>query len=224
MSYTDTVPNPTTGLPTVHPFLWKNGRMQDLGSLGGTLASPGSFSEGPWGPTLNESGQAVGNSWLPGDRIWHAFLWENGRMTDLGTLGGRYSEPRSINGQGLIVGRADYSTGSPYHHAVLWRDGVIHDLGVVAPCLNSTAVAVNGHGDIVGGLGACNGNPNDIYYYGAFIRRNGSPMVDLDSLVDPPSDLHLNNALDINDQGEIAANAYTADGEYRGVVLIPITD
>jgi probable HAF family extracellular repeat protein len=67
LSYTNTEINETTGLPTVHPFLWRNGRMQDLGSLGGTLATPASLVIGPFGKFLNEHGDVAGTSMLPGD-------------------------------------------------------------------------------------------------------------------------------------------------------------
>jgi len=38
LSFTNTIVNHTTGLPTVEPFIWKNGHMRSLGSLGGTFA------------------------------------------------------------------------------------------------------------------------------------------------------------------------------------------
>lgn len=222
MSYTNTTANETTGLPTTHPFLWKNNRMRDLGTLGGTYATPGSFAYGPWGWVLNERGQAIGTSTLAGDETWHAFLWDNGRMTDLGTLGGNNSSALAINEKGWVVGRADFSPDSPYHHAVLWQHNTMQDLGVVAPCTNSTATAVNERGDIVGGLGACTDNPDDLNYFSAFIWRPGKTMVDLNSLVSPTSSLHIEFSTGINDKGEIAANAYLPTGELHAVMLIPV--
>ena len=56
--------------------------VQDLGSLGGSLAQAGGISNTGW---------VEGFSLLPGDEVFHVFLWHKGVMTDLGTLGGSNS-------------------------------------------------------------------------------------------------------------------------------------
>ena len=45
-------------------------------------------------------------------------MWQNGVMTDLGTLGGPSAQARGINPQGQIVGSSDTSGGET--HATLW--------------------------------------------------------------------------------------------------------
>ena len=52
-------------------FLYSNGTMQDLGTLGGTE----SFAYG-----INDSGQVVGWSYTTGDSYSHAFLYSSGTM------------------------------------------------------------------------------------------------------------------------------------------------
>ena len=216
----DNAINDATGFPTIHPFLWKNGRMQDLGSLGGTLAMPGSFIYGPWGPVMNARGDVVGTSYLPGDAFWHAFLWSNGHMIDLGTLGGSKSEAVSINDRGQVVGRA-YVTDAPLvRHAFLWEKGIMTDLGTIDQC-RGTAKGVNSKGQIVGGL-TCPDNSGDFNDFRPFYVEKGKPMVDLNTLVDPPADLYMDDAFLINERGEIYAPAFTPTGESRAVLLVPL--
>jgi probable HAF family extracellular repeat protein len=93
MSYTNTIPNPQFGIPTVDPFFWENGQMIDIGTLGGTYGTVG--NEGAGG--LNNKGQVAGTSNLAGDQSEHAFIWERGSLLDLGTLGGTFSNAGSIN-------------------------------------------------------------------------------------------------------------------------------
>jgi probable HAF family extracellular repeat protein len=87
ISYTNSTPNldvqcpgaVASDLPATHPFLWENGTMLDLGTLGGNCGGPTAF---------NNQGQVTGISTVAGDLISHPFLWHHGVITDLGTLGG----------------------------------------------------------------------------------------------------------------------------------------
>ena len=222
-SYTNTTANDSTGLPTTHPFLWQDGQMRDLGSLGGTLALPSRIAF-VGGQILNSHGQVAGTSTLAGDNIEHAFLWTGEAMRDIGTLGGDNSEATSINDAGQVVGRSDFSATSPFHHAFVWQHGTMTDLGVVAPCRNSTANDINSGGDVVGGLGRCTDNSNDLTFFSAFLWEPGKPIVDLNALVSPPSDLHLTDAAFINERGEIAGVGLLPNGDTRAVLLVPLPE
>jgi len=77
-SFTDSTPNPATGVPTQEPFRWENGTMTSLGTLGGSVG----FAQ-----CANNRGQVIGQSNLAGDLTFHPFLWEDGVLKDLGTFG-----------------------------------------------------------------------------------------------------------------------------------------
>jgi len=201
-SFTSFTPNPSTGVPTVDPFFWENGKMADIGTLGGTFGVPA------W---MNNRGQVVGSSNVAGDQFSHAFLWDKkGGLKDLGILpGGMFGSANSINDAGEIVGQSDSSNGAP---AVLWKDGAIIDLGNVAGDICSAANSINSSGEIVGFSSTdCNIENH------AFLSESGGPVVDLQTLVPPGTGVTLTNALLINDRGEIAARDVLGDA----ILLIP---
>jgi probable HAF family extracellular repeat protein len=89
----------------------------------------------------------------------HAFLWEKGVMTDLGTLGnGGNSRATDINAAGQVVGQ---SNGS----AVLWDHGNIVELGP------GIALGVNARGDVVGQSIMVDGDAGSRYHATLWTRK-----------------------------------------------------
>ena len=205
-SFTNTTVNPSTGVPTLDPFLWENGKMLDLGTLGGTFAQA-------W--ALNNRGQVVGFSRLAGDIGNHAFLWDHTRgMQDLGTLGGDTGGAAAINDAGDIVG-GDTPIGEA-GGAFLWRRGVMINLGTVGTYPGSQALSINSRRQIVGNLLDNVGNE-----VGGFLWQDGGPMADLITLIPPQPDLQLDHAFQINERGEITVRGVFSNGDIHSFVLIP---
>jgi probable HAF family extracellular repeat protein len=118
--------------------------IRDLGTLGGRQSVVAG---------INGRGQVVGWSTTAGG-LRHAFLWEKGRMRDLGALpGDRYSEAVAINDRGQVVGNSWNKGDAPYHllsRAFLWENGRMRDLGSLPGHSYSEAVGINERGQVVG--------------------------------------------------------------------------
>lgn len=155
----------------------------DLGTLGGTISEA-------WG--INNAGQVVGRAYLSGDTWFHAFVWEAGVMTDLGTIGPACTPGHSwaydINDAGQIVGQTCAS--GVYPRAFRRSGGVMSDLGTLGGT-GSSAAGINSAGDVVGTAAM----PGDRYSH-AFLYDGA--MHDLGSLGGAWS-----GADDINDGGQI---------------------
>ncbi|MBC8143200.1 MAG: DUF3466 family protein [Armatimonadetes bacterium] len=101
-------------------FLWQGDTHCVLPSIGGRAT----FALG-----LNGRGKIVGVGDTMAKDTEHAFIYDNasGKISDLGTLGGDYSEARSINDAGQVVG---FSTlyGYKVAHGFIVEDGKMIDL------------------------------------------------------------------------------------------------
>ncbi len=163
--------------------------------------------------SINDAGQVAGNADLA-NGVTHAFLYSNGKMSDLGTLPGYTfsSTANGLNASGQVVGESFLGTGSA-GHAFLYSQGMMHDLGVLAGDTSSTANAINNSGAVVGESFGPNGDR-------AFLYSNGV-MTDLNSLLPVGSNVHLEDALGINNLGQIVALGETQSGSSMLVLLSP---
>ncbi len=127
-------------------------------------------------------------------------------------MGGSSSGPSMINDLGEVVGES-LIEGDNQGDAFLWSHGTMHDLGAIQGC--AAALAINVRSQVVGNWGDF---PNcDV---GAFLWEDGGPIVDLSTLISPPTKLSV-LVIGINDRGEIAGNADNANDIGHAILLIP---
>ena len=195
-----------TGGEIAHAFLWQKGRMIDLG----TLSADFNVS---YASAINGRGQIIGTSEkvvpmgnTEGTERSRAFLWQKGKLTDLGGFGGKITRASAINEEGQIVGYSA-STASPYSQAVLWQNGTIADLGTPPGFSGSGASAINERGQVVGSSSTASGE------FHAVLWQDGA-VTDLGAL--PGATVSV--ARDINDRGQVVGYSDTASGEIHAVL------
>jgi len=156
------------GNAPVHAFVWRDGIMTDLGTLGGPN------SQSFFGP--NERGQAAGVSELstpdPNGEdfcgfgthlVCLPFLWRSGIMQPLPLLGGNNGQANDVNNRGEAAGWAETADADPTCPApqvlqfrpAVWRRGKVYKLPTFAGDEDGIAYTVNDKGLAVGGSGSC---------------------------------------------------------------------
>jgi probable HAF family extracellular repeat protein len=188
---------------TCRPFLWQNGHMGALPTLGGNNGQASA---------INNRGQIVGfaengtvdSSCPPGttnNRIALPVLWEKGNAQALPTVG---SDPDGvafwINDQGQAVGYSGTCTAAL--HAVSWENGTASPL----PDLGTGAIAegISNQGQIVGIVGSADGTTQ----YGA-LWQNGV-LTNLGLL---PGDFG-GIASGINNKGQVVGSNYDSNFDW----------
>jgi probable HAF family extracellular repeat protein len=274
-----------TGNQSRHAALWRDGALTDLGTLGGPNSnvtwSVKSDSGIVAGISQTSTPDPLGEAWssaafYPGATgtgyINLGFVWENGVMRALPTLGGNNGFATGANSRGQVVGWAENTVHDPTcvppqqlqfrpvvygptgnqiselpllagdtsgaatgineqgqavgisgicdqavgrftaKHALLWDNGKIVDLGNLGAPWWNTPTNINQRGDVVGFAGAP--NDPDGNFLQAFIWTAAAGMQGLGFL---PGDVH-SEAYGINERRQVVGLSCDADGNCRSFI------
>src|SRR5882724_456227 len=137
-------------------------QVSNLASLGGTSSG---------GNSINDQSSVAGYSRLPDNLSRHATLWQNGSITDLGTLGGPNSSVtwNVKNTEGIIVGISQTADPEPLGEfwssaafygppnnvgfinlGFVWEQGQMRELPTFPGGNNGFATGANNLGEVVG--------------------------------------------------------------------------
>jgi probable HAF family extracellular repeat protein len=208
--------------------LWRGGTAKSLGTLGGpnsAVAWPNRNHHGVIAGIAETSAlQPLHEQWSCGLAVFptvdgyvcRGFVWRNGVMTGLPTLGGDNGFATGINDRGQIVGWAEDNTHDPtcdeftntnqvlQFEATMWTwDDGQYRATALPPYpgdLDGAATAINEEGEVVGITGICDAAIGGGTAQHMVMWRNGKVAMSLPSL----GGTYWNTPMDINNRGDVA--------------------
>jgi probable HAF family extracellular repeat protein len=215
-----------TDTGAAHAVVWRKGKLTDIGAPG--LGGINSLATG-----VNESGFAVGAAQTQdfsgedfcgfnafglteSNTTCVPFIWNQGTMLPLGTLGGANGYANMINGQGEVVGYAE--TTEPERGCavnrflpVRWREGSAQpqSLPLIKGDSDGVAAWINDRGQAVGATGTCGAfNVNSQFYLveeHAVMWERGH-VIDLGNLGGDGAGAG-NHACSLNNRGQVVGHS-----------------
>ncbi len=141
---------------------------------------------------INDLGQVVGTSQIPGDASYHGFIYYKGTITEMGPI-----NPYDINNLGQVVGY--YNTeidGDSTVRSFIYSHGVLIDLGTISldPRAQSWANGINDIGQVVGSANT------------AYVGSNFHAYLYSDGVMEDIDPDEQSEALAINNYGMVIGN------------------
>ena len=171
----------------------------DLGALSGNGYSVAR--------AVNATAEVTGAAGNNNTNISDVYLYSDGTITSLGTLGGPSGIGNGINASGQVAGYSENSSNT--YRAFLSSGSTLTDIGDLGGG-SAVAYAINDHGHVVGSAVTSNGENHP------FLYRNGH-MIDLGTLGSSNNDW-WNSAQGVNNSDVVAGTSYDAQGNFLGFV------
>ena len=214
-----------------HATLWREGAATDLGTLGGpnsNIAWPVKNNSGRLsGISQTSTPDPLGENWscsafFPGATATGftclGFLWEDGVMEALPTLGGNNGFATGTNNRGQTAGWAENTVHDPtcvapqvlQFKAVVWGPGQnqVSQLPLISGDTSGAATAINDRGQVVGISGRCDQAVGRFTAIHAVLWEKGG-VADIGNL----GRFSWNTPMALNEGGDIAGFAPVDDSD-----------
>lgn len=143
------------------PFLTTGPAYVDIGLIMSSFSPTG----------VNDLDQVSGTAGVGVQGRTRAYLYQDGVVSNLGTLGGINSGANAINNAGQVVGFSSLPEKGP-DHAFLYENGVMRDIGTLG--VSSRAQDINDSGQITGDYTDAAGTAHAFLYENGAMRDIGS--------------------------------------------------